>query len=52
MGEKRFVSIIEVNGAQYLIGGAANQISLLAVLDGHVATEKSSERSQTKGGQA
>jgi flagellar biogenesis protein FliO len=33
LGEKRFVSIVQVDGAQYLIGGAAGNVSLLAVLD-------------------
>jgi flagellar biogenesis protein FliO len=33
LGEKRFVSIIQVDGAQYLIGGAAGNVQLLAALD-------------------
>jgi hypothetical protein len=33
LGEKRFVSILQVDGAQYLIGGAAGNVQLLAVLD-------------------
>ena len=33
LGEKRFVSILQVDGKQLLIGSAAGQISLLAVLD-------------------
>ncbi len=33
LGEKRFVTILQVDGAQLLIGGAAGQVSLLAVLD-------------------
>jgi flagellar biogenesis protein FliO len=33
LGEKRFVSIIQVDGAQFLIGGAAGNVSLLAVLN-------------------
>src|SRR6185312_2584281 len=33
LGEKRFVSILQVDGAQYLIGGAAGSVQLLAVLD-------------------
>ena len=33
LGEKRFVSIVQVDGAQFLIGGAAGSVSLLAVLD-------------------
>ena len=37
LGEKRFVSIIKVDGAQYLIGGSATSVQLLAVLDQHDA---------------
>jgi hypothetical protein len=33
LGEKRFVSILQVDGAQFLIGGAAGNVSLLAVLN-------------------
>ncbi len=33
LGEKRFVSIVQVDGAQYLIGGSASSVQLLAVLD-------------------
>ena len=33
LGEKRFVSILHVDGAQYLIGGSAGNVQLLAVLD-------------------
>ena len=33
LGEKCFVSILQVDGAQYLIGGAAGNVQLLAVLD-------------------
>ena len=51
LGDKRFVSILEVNGAQYLIGGAANQISLLAVLH-EQAGENSSEGSESARRQA
>ncbi len=32
LGEKRFVSILQVDGAQFLIGGTANSVSLLATL--------------------
>ena len=32
LGEKRFVSILQVDGAQFLIGGTANSISLLATM--------------------
>ena len=34
LGEKRFVSILQVDGQQFLIGSATGQITLLAVLDG------------------
>ncbi len=33
LGEKRFVSILQVDGAQFLIGGAAGNVSLLAILN-------------------
>jgi hypothetical protein len=33
LGEKRFVSILQVDGQQFLIGSATGQITLLAVLD-------------------
>ena len=33
LGEKRFVSIVQVDGTQYLIGGSASSVQLLAVLD-------------------
>ncbi len=40
LGEKRFVSIVQVDGAQYLIGGSASSVQLLAVLDqAHTAGE-------------
>lgn len=32
-GEKRFVAMLEVDGARYLIGGASAQIALLGKLD-------------------
>ncbi len=32
LGEKRFVSIIQVDGAQFLIGGSSGGVSLLAKL--------------------
>ena len=34
LGEKRFVSIIEVDGTQYLIGGSAENVQLLSRLEG------------------
>jgi flagellar biogenesis protein FliO len=33
LGEKRSVSIIEVDGAQYLIGSSAGSVQLLTVLE-------------------
>ena len=33
LGEKRFVSIVQVDGVQFLIGGSAGGVSLLAKLD-------------------
>ena len=33
LGEKRFVSILQVDGAQFLIAGTANSISLLATME-------------------
>lgn len=33
LGEKRFVAVLRVDGAQFLIGGGANSVSLLASLD-------------------
>jgi flagellar biogenesis protein FliO len=33
LGEKRFVTILQVDGTQLLIGSAAGQVSLLAILD-------------------
>lgn len=35
LGEKRFVSIIEVDGTQYLIGGSAENVQLLSRLEDH-----------------
>ena len=33
LGEKRFVAMLHVDGAQFLIGGGANSVSLLASLE-------------------
>ena len=38
LGEKRFVSILQVDGAQFLIGGAAGNVSLLAMLSTEAGT--------------
>ena len=35
LGEKRFVSIIDVDGTQYLIGGSAENVQLLTRLEAH-----------------
>lgn len=37
LGEKRFVSIIEVDGTQYLIGGSAENVQLLTRLEAQEA---------------
>jgi hypothetical protein len=34
LGEKRFVSIVKVDGEQFLLGGSASSLTLLAKLDG------------------
>jgi flagellar protein FliO/FliZ len=33
LGEKRFVAVIQVDGQQFLVGGASNSIAMLAQLD-------------------
>lgn len=33
LGEKRFVAVIQVDGLQYLIGGGASNVALLAKLE-------------------
>jgi hypothetical protein len=33
LGEKRFVSILKIDGMEILVGSAAGQVSLLAILD-------------------
>lgn len=35
LGEKKFVSILQVDGTQFLVGGTANSITLLATIDGN-----------------
>jgi hypothetical protein len=37
LGEKRFVAIVQVDGQQFLLGGAPNSVSLLAQLNGDQA---------------
>jgi hypothetical protein len=34
LGEKRFVAVIQVDGLQFLVGGGATNVALLAQLDG------------------
>lgn len=34
LGEKRFVAVIQIDGLQFLIGGGASNVALLAQLDG------------------
>lgn len=38
LGEKRFVSILQVDGTHFLVGGAAGSVSLLAILDKQQST--------------
>jgi flagellar biogenesis protein FliO len=33
LGEKRFVAVVQVDGLQFLVGGGASNVSLLAQLD-------------------
>ena len=47
LGEKRFVSIIEVDGTQYLIGGSAGNVQLLTRLEAHESLSLP-ERAQTE----
>jgi flagellar biogenesis protein FliO len=35
LGEKRFVAVIQVDGNQYLVGGGATNVALLAQLKGN-----------------
>jgi Flagellar biosynthesis protein, FliO len=51
LGEKRFVSILNVDGEQFLIGGSTSNIALLAKLDGEQTTsfEKALARSVRNG---
>jgi hypothetical protein len=37
LGEKRFVSVIQVDGLQFLVGGGATNVSLLAQLKGNAS---------------
>ena len=41
LGEKRFVAVVDFDGAHFLIGGAATQVALLAKLDGATPGESS-----------
>ncbi len=50
LGEKRFVAVIQVDGEQFLVGGAANSLAMLAQLDSRrtfadVLTERAKEQS-------
>ncbi len=40
LGEKRFVAVLHVDGAQFLIGGGANNVSLLASLEGSASATR------------
>ena len=42
LGEKRFVAVIQCNGEQFLIGGAANAVCLLTSLQGVDAQQRPS----------
>ena len=44
LGDKRFVAVIEIDGEQFLVGGASNSVATLARLDR--STEFSEELSQ------
>ncbi len=33
LGEKRFLALVQVDGKQFLVGGAPNSVSMLAALD-------------------
>jgi flagellar biogenesis protein FliO len=33
LGEKRFVAVVQVDGLQFLVGGGASNVALLAQLD-------------------
>jgi hypothetical protein len=44
LGEKRFVSILQVDGTNFLVGGAAGSVSLLAILD-----KQSTDKQQSTG---
>jgi flagellar biogenesis protein FliO len=50
LGEKRFVSILKVDGEQFLIGGSTSNVSLLAKLDRDQSTpfEEALARSMSK----
>jgi flagellar biogenesis protein FliO len=34
LGEKRFVAVIQIDGLEFLVGGGATNVALLAQLDG------------------
>jgi hypothetical protein len=40
LGDKRFVAIVQVDGQQFLLGGAAERVSLLAQLDSELRFAK------------
>lgn len=37
LGDKRFLAVIQVDGEQFLVGGAANSVAMLAQLDKRVS---------------
>ncbi|HEY4010975.1 MAG TPA: flagellar biosynthetic protein FliO [Acidobacteriaceae bacterium] len=44
LGEKRFVSIIEVDGEQFLLGGSGSAVTLLAKLESSQRTPQQAQR--------
>src|SRR5205807_3701790 len=49
LGEKRFVSILEVDGERLLIGGGVNTVRLLKRLDRRCRDSKSGEKGSADG---
>lgn len=48
LGEKRFVAVLDVEGARFLIGGAAGQVTLLTELKGGPPDEPSGATEREK----
>jgi hypothetical protein len=47
LGEKRFVAVIQIDGSQYLVGGGATNVALLAKLNGRDSFEKMLKQTMT-----